>query len=97
MGLRASEAVLYDQSAQPLGDAALALMEGTAPVVVPLFSPRSAELVFAGCAPRAPLRIVAISQAVAERVPAEHSGHLYVADRPDEAAMLDAVARALAG
>lgn len=94
-GLPAREAVLYRQEAVPLSDEALAVLEGPAPVVLPLFSPRSAEVLFAGCAPRAPLCVVAISQAVAERVPEEHSGRVIVAKRPDGAAMLDAMAQAL--
>jgi uroporphyrinogen-III synthase len=65
-GLPTTEAVVYEQVEQPLDAAALALLAGTAPVVVPLFSPRSAALFArhaAGAA--APLRLAAISAAAA--------------------------------
>lgn len=97
IGLCATSAVLYGQKAQPLSAEALALLDGAEPVVVPLFSPRSAEVLFEGCTPRRPVTVVAISQAVANRVPAEHCGRTFVARRPDSAAMLDAMSLALAG
>ncbi|WP_207103075.1 uroporphyrinogen-III synthase, partial [Paracoccus shandongensis] len=54
--------VVYDQKALPLGDEARAVLAGDAPVVLPLFSPRSARLVAeAARGARAPLWPVAIS------------------------------------
>ena len=37
--------IVYDQQAVPLTNEAGALLAGTAPVILPLFSPRSARLV----------------------------------------------------
>ncbi|WP_102106655.1 uroporphyrinogen-III synthase [Oceaniglobus roseus] len=66
-GLRVAEAVVYDQQPVPLTPAALALLHDAAPVLLPLFSPRSARLVRAAAAEaRAPLDVAAISVAVAE-------------------------------
>lgn len=67
-GLTAIDVVVYDQVAQSLGDAALAVLNQTDPVIVPLFSPRTARL-FADQGPfRAPIHCVAMSDAVAQEV-----------------------------
>lgn len=56
--------VVYDQQAQPLSDAAAALLAGRDPVILPVFSPRSARLVGQAVQQvRAPLWLVAISDA----------------------------------
>ena len=56
--------VVYDQPARPLDAAAQALLSGDAPVILPLFSPRSARLVGEAAAQaRAPLWIAPISEA----------------------------------
>lgn len=56
--------VVYDQQAQPLTAEAQGLLAGANPLVVPLFSPRSARLVAAAArAARSPITIVAISEA----------------------------------
>ena len=47
-GHTAHEAVVYDQQAQPLTNAARATLDGEAPVILPLMSPRSAVLFFRG-------------------------------------------------
>ena len=68
-GVFTQERVVYAQDAQPLSDEAVAVLSGKAPVLVPLFSPRSAEILGAawqGLTTHAPLVVVAISQAVAE-------------------------------
>jgi len=87
-GHAAREAVVYDQQALPLNDAARAMLDGDAPVILPLMSPRSATLFFdtAGT-PRAPLLVAAISRNVADRVPQEAARRVVVAQTPDAAAM----------
>lgn len=95
-GRAASERVVYDQRAAPLAAEAQAALAGRAPVVAPLFSPRSAAL-FAAAAgnPAAPLRVVAMSDAVRRAV--DGAGWpVEVAARPDGGAMLEAVLRSLA-
>lgn len=56
--------VVYDQLPQPLTPEAEALLAGAAPVILPVFSPRSARLLAeAARAARAPLWLAAISAA----------------------------------
>ena len=87
---------VYDQQALPLSAAGRALLRGQAPVVLPLFSPRSARL--AAQAARdaaAPLWLAAISAAAAAAwgqaggpVPARR----VVADAPDAGGMARVIA-----
>ncbi|WP_151719024.1 uroporphyrinogen-III synthase [Gemmobacter serpentinus] len=67
-GIETLSRVIYRQNAQPLSDAARYMLAGVAPVVLPVFSPRSAALLAAALQTqpaRAPLHIVALSQATA--------------------------------
>lgn len=96
-GIAVTEAVVYDQQAVPLTEAARAALAGSAPVVAPLFSPRTARL-FAGelgaaGSVRGPLTAVCLSPAVADALPAKVART--VAARPDGAAMLDALDTAI--
>lgn len=68
-GLTADAATIYDQPLVPLSAAAQQALDREIPVLLPLFSPRSAGQVvgeLAGNPPKAPLFVVAISRAVAE-------------------------------
>jgi len=66
-GHRADELVVYDQIARPLTARALACLSGQNPVIVPLFSPRSARLLAeATQGATAPLHPIAISSATAQ-------------------------------
>ena len=92
-GVFTQERVVYAQDAQPLSDEAVAVLSGKAPVLVPLFSPRSAEILGAawqGLATHAPLVVVAISQAVAEAA-AFCPTKPVLAAHPDAPSMLNAV------
>ncbi len=92
-GVFTQERVVYAQDAQPLSDEAVAVLSGKAPVLVPLFSPRSAEILGAawqGLATHAPLVVVAISQAVAEAA-AFCPTKPVLSAHPDAPSMLDAV------
>lgn len=92
-GVFTQERVVYAQDTQPLSDEAVAVLSGKAPVLVPLFSPRSAEILGAawqGLATHAPLVVVAISQAVAEAA-AFCPTKPVLAAHPDAPSMLDAV------
>jgi uroporphyrinogen-III synthase len=83
--------VVYDQQAVPLTNEGGALLAGTAPVILPLFSPRSARLVAdAARGARAPLWPVAISEAAWAAWAAPVAGHA-VAQRPEAAAMVAAI------
>ena len=94
-GIEAGEAVLYSQEAAPLTDAARACLLGDVPVIAPVFSPRSAEALFNGAPPSAPIVVLAISDAAAARVPKGAAREVIIADRPDTAAILRAWPRAL--
>ena len=88
--------VVYDQQALPLPDAARALLDAPAPVIVPAFSPRSARLAAAAMhGARAPLRVAAISAAAADAW-TPPPAMLAVAETPDEPGVIAAI-RSLAG
>lgn len=94
-GTETLSCVVYQQVPQPLTGAAIALLQGRAPVIVPLFSPRSARLFVAagvGIGLVAPLHIAALSQAVAAALPPLGVQRLVVAARADAGAMRAAVA-----
>lgn len=87
-GHTAHEAVVYDQEALPLNDAARAILNAGNPVILPLMSPRSATLFFdAAGIPRAPLLIAAISHNVAARIPEGAASRVAVAKSPDKDAL----------
>lgn len=85
--------VVYDQQAQSLTAIARAALMGGRPIVVPVYSPRSARLL-AGMAAkaRAPLWLVAISDAAAAAWTAP-SERVAVADAPSGGAMDAAIRR----
>lgn len=92
-GRRAHAAIVYQQVAQRLNGQARALLGGTDPVVIPLFSPRSAALLADFGPFAAPLLLAAISPAAAETATILAPLRMEVAARPDAAAMLDAVGK----
>jgi uroporphyrinogen-III synthase len=95
-GLAADEVVAYDQVPLPLTAAAATLLGGAGHVVLPLYSPRSAGLVAAYPGPwRARIDAVAISDAAARAF--ARPARITVSERPDGAAMEDAILAALAG
>jgi uroporphyrinogen-III synthase len=93
-GLPATEVVIYEQNARPLGADARALLLGGAPVIAPVFSPRTARLLAeAAQGATAPLHLVAISDAAAQawrEFGAEPGLALRIARRPDADAMVEA-------
>ncbi len=92
-GFEVESVVLYDQAPQPLSADARALLASDRPVIAPLFSPRSAALLAAQAKDAvAPLILVALSEAVAVAWTGAPPARLVVAERPDAAAILDAIA-----
>ena len=89
VGIDAREAVIYAQTPQELSAEALDLLAGKTPVVLPLFSPRSSALLFDQVTPRAPVLVLAISDAVAKTVPSGLAMQVQTVGRPDAAAMLE--------
>lgn len=90
-GVDARDAVIYRQLPRRLSVEALECLNGESPVVLPLFSPRSSALLFEQITPRAPLLVLAISQAAADRVPQGIAHDVQVVARPDGATMLAAL------
>jgi uroporphyrinogen-III synthase len=87
----ACEAIVYDQKPRPLTPEAAALLAGTLPVVLPLFSPRSADLIVQTGPVRAPLWVAALSPVVAEHARPLLPARMVIADRPDALALLRAL------
>lgn len=96
-GLETISVVCYDQRAQALNPEALDALALDEPLLVPLFSPRTAQIFAESlpAPPRAPLWIAALSSAVADQARATNPQHLVTAARPDADAMLHAVAELL--
>lgn len=92
-GRLAHAAIVYQQEAQPLGVPARELLAGKDPVIIPLFSPRSAALLADFGPFSAPLLLAAISPAAAKTAMILAPERLEVAATPDSAGMLDAVAK----
>lgn len=99
-GIPCTGAAIYDQPPCPLNAEARAALYGQVPVVAPVFSPRTGELLAKECA-KAPLLVAAMSQAVVNALSPLHKRKLKVAQRPESEAMREVVSdllnRALAG
>ncbi|MFW2542793.1 uroporphyrinogen-III synthase [Primorskyibacter sp. 2E107] len=89
-GMHIEACVLYDQPALEPTAEALDALAGKAPVVAPLYSPRTAAL-FARLPIKAPLLVAGLSQAVVKPVAALHIYKQKIATRPESDAMLAAV------
>ena len=92
-GLRAEGVVVYTQDPQPLTPLARHWLHDAHPVIVPLFSPRSATL-FSTHHATAPLWLASLSPAV-DHAATLSAARRVTATRPDAAAMLDAIASLL--
>lgn len=93
--VKAREIVVYRQELRRLSADANRLLARGNPIIVPLFSPRTAAQ-FARFGPfAAQLTVVAMSAAVAQAVEMLPTERVVIAARPDAVAMADAVARLL--
>ena len=96
LGHNVEERVVYETLALPLTDEAAALLAGSDPVLLPLFSPQSAVLAAAALpSPRAPLQVLCLSPAVQQAADWGFAAKIRVARRPDADAMVEIVAEAL--
>ena len=97
-GITTIPVILYRQDPQPLTADATSLLQNPAPVILPIFSPRSAELLATALpAPsRARLHIAAMSASVAKAAAVLPHAALVIARQPDADSMLDAVGTLLA-
>jgi len=89
--LETDEAVIYEQLPQPLTQEARSVLAGAEPVLVPLFSPRSARLFFDEVCGAAPLLVAAISGNAAAEVPNDRVATIEIAHTPSADAMLAAI------
>jgi uroporphyrinogen-III synthase len=89
-GIPTQYCVVYRQAALPLSADARRLLQGTAPVVVPVFSPETAAHLTGQGPFAAPLHLVAISAATAAVLALLGGVRMLVADRPDGPAMVRA-------
>lgn len=98
-GIDTDVAIVYGQTPQPMLPKALSLLRSGDPVLVPLFSPRTAAIFRAALPPdtSAKLHIAAMSSAVADALGDLPRVALAIARQPDAPAMLDAVESLLAG
>lgn len=95
-GIETVEAVLYRQIPQPLSASARSVLRGDVPVILPVFSPRSARLFFDEWTQDvAPLSIAAISANAAAEVPQARIRRLEIAETPDAPGVLAAMQRLL--
>lgn len=90
-GLFADNIAVYDQGLLPLSNAAQNRLNQTNPVIVPLFSPRSALHFSQGVAGVAPLYLGAISVAAAENCAKVDHVALRIARNPDRVSMIEVV------
>ena len=92
-GKTAHEAIIYDQLSMPPTRAAQALIAGSDPIIAPVFSPRSAELLSRFADQRADVTIIAMSAAVAAA--SSQIGKVQIADPPTVEAMCRATVASL--
>jgi len=85
---------VYTQETLPLNSQAKALLAGARPVVLPLFSPRSAQVFCAQAQPSAPVYLLGLSAAVTDAFILPFARKA-VAHRPNSAALLDALAEVI--
>ena len=90
-GLTVDQVVAYDQGACPLGAEADRALSGQAPVLVPLFSPRTAALFAADYRGTAPLYVACMSAAVAQEIMALSPRRMETALRPTALDMVKVV------
>ncbi|WP_375253723.1 uroporphyrinogen-III synthase [Yoonia sp.] len=95
-GLDCVDVVAYDQVACALTPEAVAALNGSKPVILPLFSPRSCTILSRQGPFAAPISVVALSQAVKTAIDPEQNWQVSVAARPDVDAMMAALVNTLA-
>jgi len=94
-GLNAKTVTLYDQMQIPLTKKASDLLLGDLPVLIPLFSPRTAAQFVTVAPDTRNTVLVALSEAVAQEVDGFAPDRLYIAKEPNAKAMIATIADAL--
>lgn len=94
-GIKCESIVTYAQVAQAPTETLLAALNGTTPLLVPLFSPRSALIFGMVDEITAPLHVIAMSAAVAAEVADFGADTVRVAEKPDGPSMVAATCHRL--
>lgn len=92
LGFPTDQAVIYRQDCQPLTAEARAVVCGAKPVIIPLFSPRSAGIVgkeIDSCGASAPICLIGMSQQVAQAWKGPQARETHVLSRPTLAGMVE--------
>ncbi|MEL6840706.1 MAG: uroporphyrinogen-III synthase [Pseudomonadota bacterium] len=89
-GISCRDIVAYDQKACALTEDANARLARDAPVVMPLFSPRTVDILADQAPFTAPIHAAMMSEAVADAARPLHLRSVTIAEQPDEDAMLAA-------
>jgi uroporphyrinogen-III synthase len=90
-GVACSEYVAYEQVLLPLSRQARQLLADSSPVLVPVFSPRTARQFAEHCPDGANLFLIALSTAVAEPLNSLNYKRLLVCESPDSGSMRKSV------
>jgi uroporphyrinogen-III synthase len=96
-GIETHEAVVYAQQAVAMEADALRLLRGDGPLVLPLYSPRSARLVGQAARPGPQVHVIALSQAVAQEYAAVTGQDAEICESPEGHVMIERIAAALRG
>ncbi|WP_435140187.1 uroporphyrinogen-III synthase [Pseudopelagicola sp. nBUS_19] len=94
-GIPTTETVVYRQNSKSLSAEARVLLGEKYPVIIPLFSPRSAEHLMLQGPIAAPVTIIAMSKAVAQEVASLKCEKLVLVKKPNAESMLSAIIRHL--
>lgn len=92
-GRETGETVVYTQNTCDLSNEAKACLGGETPVIIPLFSPRTAAQFARVAIGNAPLYAAVMSAAVAAELEPMRLTQVEIAERPDAAAMYDVTER----
>lgn len=95
-GRAAQDIVVYRQEDRPLSPEARAVLAGAAPVILPLYSPRTAAIVAEQGPFSAPLHVIAISAAAARAAERLEPARISQIDNPDGQSMLSEIVDSLA-
>ena len=96
MGFPCEDVIVYDQIDRPLSPEAQRLLAGGKPVILPLFSPRSAAIVGQQVQLGQHHHIIALSDAVSEAFGVKKRASIQVAAKPTLEAMIDGVKAVIA-
>lgn len=94
-GIQTDEIEIYQQPLLPVSAQMASVLAGKTPVILPLFSPRTARHFADVAEVKAPLHIIAMSAAVAKEVEEIRYETCLIAPRPTAAAMIEAIGKVI--